>query len=67
MDGKNLSQLDPYWLRRSAIGIISQEPVLFATTIEENIRYGKTEATDEEVFDETHAVLSASSSGPTGS
>ena len=27
------------WLR-SQIGIVGQEPVLFATTIEENIRYG---------------------------
>uniref|UniRef100_A0A914DKB6 Mitochondrial potassium channel ATP-binding subunit n=1 Tax=Acrobeloides nanus TaxID=290746 RepID=A0A914DKB6_9BILA len=49
LDGKDLSDLDPYWLRRNAIGVISQEPVLFATTIEENIRYGKPEATDEEV------------------
>ena len=28
---------------------VSQEPVLFATTIKENIRYGKPEATDNEV------------------
>lgn len=33
------------------LGFISQEPVLFATTIRENIRYGKPEATDEEVAD----------------
>uniref|UniRef100_A0A915DG07 Mitochondrial potassium channel ATP-binding subunit n=1 Tax=Ditylenchus dipsaci TaxID=166011 RepID=A0A915DG07_9BILA len=49
LDGVNLRQLNPYWLRRDVIGIISQEPILFATTIEENIRYGKTSATDEEV------------------
>uniref|UniRef100_A0A914PU77 ABC transmembrane type-1 domain-containing protein n=1 Tax=Panagrolaimus davidi TaxID=227884 RepID=A0A914PU77_9BILA len=49
LDGKDLRTLDPYWLRRNVIGIISQEPVLFATTIEENIRYGKPDATDEEV------------------
>ena len=28
---------------------VSQEPVLFALTIKENIRYGKPEATDDEV------------------
>lgn len=31
------------------IGFINQEPVLFATTIKENIRYGNPYATDEEV------------------
>ncbi|KAI1725030.1 ABC transporter transmembrane region domain-containing protein [Ditylenchus destructor] len=49
IDGNNLRDLDPYWLRRNVIGIISQEPVLFATTLEENIRYGKTDATDDEI------------------
>lgn len=47
--GINISDLDPNWLRSSAIGIINQEPVLFATTIKENIKYGKPTATDEEV------------------
>ena len=28
-----------HWLRKQ-IGVVSQEPVLFATTIAENIRYG---------------------------
>jgi ABC-type multidrug transport system fused ATPase/permease subunit len=28
------------WLR-DQIGVVGQEPVLFATTIEENIRYGR--------------------------
>ncbi|VDM38453.1 unnamed protein product [Toxocara canis] len=49
LDGKDIRTLDPSWLRGSVIGLISQEPVLFATTIEENIRYGKPDATDEEV------------------
>ena len=49
LDGTDLRNIDPYWLRRNVIGIISQEPVLFATTIEENIRYGRPEASDEEV------------------
>ncbi|KJH47274.1 ABC transporter, ATP-binding protein [Dictyocaulus viviparus] len=34
----------------SVIGLISQEPVLFATTIEENIRYGRPNATNDEVI-----------------
>ena len=36
------------WLREN-IGIVSQEPVLFATTIAENIRYGREDATDEDI------------------
>ncbi|KAK0398330.1 hypothetical protein QR680_002536 [Steinernema hermaphroditum] len=49
LDGKDLKTLDLQWLRRYTVGIISQEPVLFGTTIAENIRYGKLNATDEEV------------------
>ena len=36
------------WLR-SQIGLVSQEPTLFATTIFENIAMGKPGATEEEV------------------
>jgi len=35
---------------RSHIGIALQEPILFSGTIRDNIRYGKPEATDEEVI-----------------
>ncbi|KAL5076713.1 hypothetical protein RYX36_015697, partial [Vicia faba] len=31
------------------IGLVSQEPILFATTIRENTTYGKEGATDEEI------------------
>jgi ATP-binding cassette, subfamily B (MDR/TAP), member 8 len=34
---------------RRQIGYINQEPILFATTILENIRYGKPDATSEEI------------------
>lgn len=48
LDGQDLKTLDPSWLRHH-IGFINQEPVLFATSILENIRYGRPEATMEEV------------------
>ncbi|KAF6772426.1 hypothetical protein AHF37_07634 [Paragonimus kellicotti] len=38
-DGHNLRNLAPSWIRRQ-IGIVSQEPNLFNTTIRENIAYG---------------------------
>ncbi|XP_077451283.1 bile salt export pump-like isoform X2 [Stigmatopora argus] len=40
MDGHDIRGLNIQWLR-SLIGIVEQEPVLFATTIAENIRYGR--------------------------
>jgi len=49
IDGKDIRGLDPSWLRGQMIGYINQEPVLFATTIRENIRYGRPAATDQEV------------------
>lgn len=51
LDGKDLRTLDPSWLRQRALGLISQEPILFGTTILENIRYGKPTASDNEVFE----------------
>ena len=44
MDGHNINTLNLKWLR-SNIGVVSQEPVLFDTTIGENIRYGREDAT----------------------
>jgi len=49
IDGIDIKNLDPKWLRGKAIGYINQEPTLFATSIMENIRYGRPEATDVEV------------------
>ena len=40
LDGHDIRGLNIQWLR-SLIGIVEQEPVLFATTISENIRYGR--------------------------
>jgi ATP-binding cassette, subfamily B (MDR/TAP), member 8 len=50
VDGQDIRSLDPSWLRGRAIGFINQEPILFATSILENIRYGKPSATDQEVI-----------------
>nr|CAD7430880.1 unnamed protein product [Timema monikensis] len=50
LDGVDIRQLDPSWLRGRVIGYMDQEPALFATTVMENIRYGRPDATDEEVM-----------------
>ncbi len=50
LDGVDLRELDPSWLR-GQVGVVSQEPVLFSTTIAENVRYGRPGATDAEVRD----------------
>uniref|UniRef100_A0A8C5R9Z2 Bile salt export pump n=1 Tax=Leptobrachium leishanense TaxID=445787 RepID=A0A8C5R9Z2_9ANUR len=49
IDGHDVRTLNIQWLR-SLIGIVEQEPVLFATTIAENIRFGKESATMEEII-----------------
>lgn len=41
---------------RSQMGIMLQDTFLFSTTIMENIRYGRLDATDEEVIDAAKAV-----------
>ena len=46
--GNNIRDLNLTWLC-SQIGVVSQEPVLFDTTIAENICFGKLDATDEEI------------------
>ncbi|GAM28104.1 hypothetical protein SAMD00019534_112800 [Acytostelium subglobosum LB1] len=48
IDGEDIKKLNVRSLR-SKIGLVSQEPVLFATSIAENIRYGKEDATQEEI------------------
>ncbi|XP_051479964.1 bile salt export pump isoform X4 [Apus apus] len=49
LDGHDIRSLNIQWLR-SQIGIVEQEPVLFATTIAENIRYGRDDATMEDII-----------------
>ncbi|WOL11783.1 hypothetical protein Cni_G20547 [Canna indica] len=48
IDGINLKEFQLRWIR-GKIGLVSQEPVLFATSIKDNIAYGKDNATVEEI------------------
>ena len=50
VDGKDIKnfKLEDY---RNQFSIVLQEPVLFSTSIKENIRYGKPEATEQEIVD----------------
>ena len=48
-DDHPLQTLDSDWLRRR-VGVVAQEPILFATSILENIRYGRLDASDEAVI-----------------
>ena len=50
IDGKDIRDVDKNSLRNS-IGIVLQDTVLFSDTIMENIRYGRLDATDEEVIE----------------
>eukprot|EP00730_Choanoeca_flexa_P006959 TRINITY_DN12253_c0_g1_i1.p1 TRINITY_DN12253_c0_g1~~TRINITY_DN12253_c0_g1_i1.p1 ORF type:complete len:792 (+),score=209.57 TRINITY_DN12253_c0_g1_i1:96-2471(+) len=47
--GQNVRDLEPSWLHHN-MALVGQEPVLFAMSIKENIKYGKNTATDEEVI-----------------
>jgi ABC-type multidrug transport system fused ATPase/permease subunit len=48
IDGADVREVRLDDLRR-AVGVVSQDPFLFSTTVRENIAYGRPEATDEEV------------------
>lgn len=55
IDGKDYRERSQLWLH-SNIGYVLQNPHLFSGTIMENIRYGRLDATDEEVFAAAKAV-----------
>jgi ATP-binding cassette subfamily B protein len=52
IDGKNNREINLYNLRNS-IGYVPQDAFLFSDSIKNNIRFGKTDATDEEVIEAT--------------
>ena len=56
LDGVPIKDLSSNSIR-SRIGIVPQEPIVFRGTISENIRYGRPEATQEEVESAAKAAL----------
>ncbi len=50
IDGQDIAKVTQDSLRE-AISLVPQEPILFHRTLMENIRYGRREATDEEVIE----------------
>jgi len=48
IDGVDLRSADPLDVR-SRIALVSQDPVIFAASVAENVRYGRTDATDSDV------------------
>ncbi|HEY2028452.1 MAG TPA: ABC transporter transmembrane domain-containing protein [Myxococcales bacterium] len=59
LDGRDVRELDVSFLRRQ-IGTVAQEPILFSTSIAENIRYGRPSATLDDVRSAAHTANAAS-------
>ena len=55
IDGKDVKEVTIHSLR-SQMGVMTQDNFLFTGTIKENIRYGKLDATDEEIIEAARAV-----------
>lgn len=55
IDGHDIRQVTADSLREQ-IGLVPQETMLFSTTVMENIRYGRLDATDEEVIEAARAA-----------
>lgn len=55
LDGYKIRRLELKWLR-SQMGLVSQEPVLFATSIKENILFGKEGASMDDVINAAKAA-----------
>jgi ATP-binding cassette subfamily B protein len=49
LDGVDLRDVPLAWLREQ-VSFVPQEPLLFAGTLRENIRYGRLSATDDEIY-----------------
>ena len=58
LDGIDIKELAPQELR-SHIAIVSQQPTMFTGNVWENIRYGRPEATDEEVYSAAKAAYAS--------
>lgn len=55
IDGKDIKTFNLNWLR-TQLGVVNQEPVLFGTTIMENIRFGRENVTENEIVQATKAA-----------
>ncbi len=55
VDGHDISAVTTESLRRQ-VGLVLQEPFLFSGTVRDNIRFGKLDATDDEVIAAAKAV-----------
>ena len=55
LDGVDLRDIDPAVLR-SRIGLVSQDSTVFSADVMENIRYGRLEASDDEVMEAARAA-----------
>lgn len=51
IDGVKLNEVSPLWLRNEVIGYIDQQPILFGCSIKENIKYGRQNASEEEILE----------------
>ena len=56
IDGVDVRRADPREVR-SRLAVVPQDPVIFATTVLENVRYGRLDATDEEVYEACNAAF----------
>jgi len=56
IDGVDVRRADPREVR-GRVAVVPQDPVIFATTVLENVRYGRLEATDAEVRDACEAAF----------
>ncbi|KAM7267651.1 hypothetical protein ACFE04_009817 [Oxalis oulophora] len=54
LDGVSIDKMQLKWLR-SQMGLVSQEPILFATSVKENILFGKEDATMDEIIEAAKA------------
>ena len=58
LEGIDIRELDPSSFRRH-IAIVSQQPAMFTGNVWENIRYGRPDATDEEVMQAAKAAFAS--------
>lgn len=55
LDGVNINDIERHYLRKN-IGIVMQEPFLYSRSIADNIKFGNSSATDEQMFDSARAA-----------